>query len=268
MGNPFESARSTLLAWEAEKLGMYPITYWYYQLKGFQCPPVINGHIDGAIVGTPHLEVLRTLKALIPTVLMDVPFSLDVADVPMVNTDWRHGFNQIFARLRELGHRRVGSLHTKPPKEGFPVETPIFEALQATARANGVEIHPECQPEVAISAATHDRVMAELAPRLAALVKAGEITAVVCPGSGYANSLRALFPDLGLRIPEDVSLAEACNGMAAAERGVCMAAHDWPGLVRTALGVLRDLIDGEASHCRELLVRPGFFPGSTIGGVK
>ena len=267
VGCEYESARSTLLAWEAGKLGLYPLTYWYHKLKGFQCPPVINGHVDGAVVGTPHLEVVETLRELLPLVLMDVPFSPETADVPMVNTDWRQGLMQLFARLRELGHRRVGTLCAADPGEGLFNELVIFDALLAAAKANGVEIAPECRPVVNVLPETHERVMAEVAPHFAAHVKAGDISAVVCPCHSYSDSFLRLFPELGLRVPEDVSLAGVHTSFGVREQPVCAVIHDWPGLVKTSLEVLKNLIDGKPSHCREFLVSPGFQQGMTLGGV-
>jgi hypothetical protein len=103
----FHAMHSAMLSMEAERLGLYTITYRYHGAKGFQCPPVLNGHVDGAIVGTPHIEVVKALKNRIPMVLMDVPFSLDLADVTMVNVDTRHGFMRLFEFLRENGHRTM-----------------------------------------------------------------------------------------------------------------------------------------------------------------
>ena len=64
---------------------LFAIPYCYYKQGGFQCPPLLNDLIDGAIIGTPHLEIVNTVKAKVPVVLMDVPFSMDFVDVPMVN---------------------------------------------------------------------------------------------------------------------------------------------------------------------------------------
>lgn len=113
IGNDFQARRSQLLEWDGQRRGLYPITYWYHKLKGFQCPPVLNGHVDGAIVGTPHSEVVAILKDKLPTVLMDVPFTHANVGVPMVNLDYRPGFTALFAALREKGHRSVGVVSSK-----------------------------------------------------------------------------------------------------------------------------------------------------------
>lgn len=268
VGNQYESARSTLIAWEAEKQGMYPLSYWYRHLKGFQCPPVINGHVDGALVGTPHIEVVETLRGMLPMVLMDVPFSPEMADVPVVNTDWRHGFMTLFARLRELGHKRIGTIHAEDPGDGLFNEFVIFDSLLAAAKASGVVIHPECQPVVKVTPETHDKVMAEVAPIFAACVKSGDISAIVCPCHSYAENLLALLPALGVRIPKDVSIASTYTSVGEKEQAFCCLRHDWSGLVKTSLEALKKLIDGKPLYCREFLVSPIYNHGGTAGPAK
>ena len=78
------------LSWQARARNLFAIPYCYYKQGGFQCPPLLNDLIDGAIIGTPHLEIVNTVKAKVPVVLMDVPFSMDFVDVPMVNIDHRY----------------------------------------------------------------------------------------------------------------------------------------------------------------------------------
>jgi len=268
LGNAFEAERSLLLAWEAEKYGMYPISYWYRHLKGFQCPPVLNGTVDGAIVGTPHPEVVEALRGKLPMVLMDVPFSPQMADVPMVNTDWNHGVAQLLAHLRGLGHRRIGVISAADPGEGIFGEADMLGKIVAAARANGIEIHPECQRQVEITPETHERVMDEVSPHYAAHVRTGGISAIVCPNCAYASSFLRAFRPLGLRVPEDVSLATTNYYPQPSAPLICSASNDWPGLVKTSLETLRKSIDGKPLYCQEFLVRPNFHPGSTVGAAR
>ena len=62
------------LSWLARARNLFAIPYCYYKQAGFQCPPLLNDLIDGAIIGTPHLEIVNTVKAKVPVYLMDVPF--------------------------------------------------------------------------------------------------------------------------------------------------------------------------------------------------
>ena len=98
------------LSCKAQCRNLFVIPYSYYQLDGFRCPPLLNGYVEGAIVGTPHLEVVHAVHSRVPTVLVDVPFSPDLSNVPMVNGDWRYGSAILLKRLSELGHRSIAFL--------------------------------------------------------------------------------------------------------------------------------------------------------------
>lgn len=264
IGNEFEALRSSMLAWNAEKMGMFPITYWYYKLKGFQCPPVLNGHIDGAIVGTPHPEVVNILREKIPMVLMDVPFSGNHSEVPMVNLDSRYGFTELFALLKARGHRRIGTISAVGNGEELLNETIYANDLKMAAVFSGIDVHPDCNLVVNVSPETHEAKMAEAAEHFLKYIKSGEISAIVCPTMSYSGSLYRKFSALGLSIPEDVSLTGMEFGYAAPQHDVTSVTYNWQGLIDTSLEVLKSLIDGKKLSCREFLVKPGFHPGSTV----
>lgn len=268
VGNLFEAQRSQMLAWEAEKLGMFPISYWYHKLKGFQCLQVLNGHIDGAIVGTPHLEVVSVLKGKIPLVLMDVPFSLENADVPMVNIDFRYGFMKLFDHLRSLGHRRIGTISSIKSGEGTSTEIPVLNALLEAARMNNIEVHPECDLRENISPETHFKVMEKAAVQFKKYIVKKEISAIVSPSEPYTKTLHALLTDMDVKIPEDVSLAGMNYDINTPANEITSIVYDWPGLIKTSLEVLKNIIDKKQYHCGNFLVRPNFYEGITIGSCN
>ena len=108
------------LSWQARRHSLFVIPYCYYREAGFQCPPLLNDLIDGAVIGTPHLEIVNTVKAKVPVVLMDVPFSMDFVDVPIVNIDHRYGFLCAMNELKKRGHRRVALVSSSfMPEENF-----------------------------------------------------------------------------------------------------------------------------------------------------
>lgn len=264
VGNSFESERSVMLAWEAGKHGLYPISYWYHHLKGFQCPQVINGIVDGAIVGTPHLEVVRTLRGKIPLVLMDVPFSLENADVPMVNIDFRYGFMKLFNHLKNLGHRRIGTISSTSCGDGMSTELPVFNALLEAAGMNDIEIHPECNIREDISPATHLQIMEKAAAQFKKYIVKKEISAIVSPWLSYTETLFPMLTGMGLKIPEDVSLAGVHCEIRTPANNVTSIVYDWPGLIKTSVEALKNMIDKKQTHCGNFLVRPDFYEGVTV----
>jgi LacI family transcriptional regulator, galactose operon repressor len=265
VGSEFEAQRSLMLGWEAEKQGMFPISYWYYKRKGFQCPPVLNGHIDGAIVGTPHLEVVDILKDKIPMVLMDVPFSPQAAHVPMVNLDFRRGFSELMITLKEHGHKRIGLVHSTNRGDGISTEGPVVAAITGAAETNGIEVPPDCYIAEDINPGNHDDMMQEVAARFAEMIRAGKLSAIVLPNMSCAVSLYENLTGAGFKIPEDVSIAGLCSGLEPPQYDITSVMYNWDGLIETSLDVLKSLIDKKSLPCKEFLVAPSFHKGSTIG---
>ena len=266
----FEAMRSLMLLKAAARLGLYPITYRYRHLKGFQCPPVLNGHVDGAIVGTPHLEVVDALRDKIPMVLMDVPFAprLD-ADIPMVNMDYRFGFDVLFAKLRSLGHRSFATLVAKDPGEGVFGETHVVDAMRESAARHGIALADDNRIEMRMSPRTHDSAMAKAMPLLADCIRKRGATALVLPNPAYSLALRPKLAELGIRVPQDVSLAHVHYGLAGDLSDCASVQYAWPDLIETSLKVLNDLIEGPRTlACSEYLIRPEFHVGTTLARAR
>ena len=268
LGNLFEAERSQMIVWEAAKHNLHPLTYWYHHLKGFQCPQVINGIVDGAIVGTPHLEVVRALREKIPLVLMDVPFSLENADVPMINIDFRYGFMKLFNHLKNLGHRKIGTISSAYSGEGTSTELPIFNALLEAARMNDIEIHPECNIREGISPATHLAIMKEAAVQFKKCIVKKQISAIVSPCPSYTETLFQMLSGMDVKIPEDVSLAGVHCELRTPANNITSIVYDWTGLIKTSVEALKNMIVKKQSHCGNFLVLPDFYEGTTVRAYK
>ncbi len=265
----FEAMRSLMLLKEAARLGLYPITYRYRHLKGFQCPPVLNGHVDGAIVGTPHPEVVDALRGKIPLVLMDVPFSPQTDGVPMVNMDLRCGFDLLFAKMRDLGHRQIATLVAKDPGDGLFGEPHLVSLMQEAAKRQGIELSADNRLDIRVTPKTNDKVVAKAAPYMADCIRKRGVTALVLPNSAYSLSLLPTLAELGIRVPADVSLAHVHYGLTDLSADFCSVRHTWPDLVSTSLNVLNGLIEGQNTlACREYLIRPEFHFGTTLVRVR
>ncbi len=263
----FEAMRSLMLLKKASRLGLYPITYRYRHLKGFQCPPVLNGYVDGAIVGTPHPEVVDALRGT-PMVLMDVPFSSQTDGIPMVNMDLRCGFDLLFAKMKDLGHRKIATLVAKDPGDGVFGEPHLVDQMQEAAKLHGIGLLPENRFEIQVTPKTNEKAMAKVIPLLADCIRKLGVTALVLPNPAYSQSLVPKLAEQGIRIPEDVSLAHIQYGLTDLSPDFCSVCYEWPDLVSTSLKVLKGLIEGQDPlACREYLVRPKFHIGTTMGAV-
>ncbi len=265
LGDAFEAERSLLLAWLAQQRGMYPISYWYRRRSGFQCPPVLNGYVDGAIVGTPHAEVVDILEKKVPVVLMDVPFSQDVADVPMVNADWRHGIGSLMAQLADMGHRNLGLVYSTNGGDGVSTEAPKVRIMEETARLAGMNIPEGGDLSDNIVPENHDRMMRELAEACVTLIREQRLTAIVASGEFYAISLRENLLQRGIRVPEDVTIAMTSSGQEGSSSAIAKVTIDWSAMIQTALDVLAAQIGGTSLLCREYSVPVNVIPGASMG---
>lgn len=252
------------LAWQAQMRGQFVIPYCYYQQDGFQCPPLLNGLVDGAIIGTPHLEVVDTVKAKVPVVLMDVPFSTQLVDVPMVNIDYRYGYLIAFEALKKLGHKSVVSVSPGSVMD----DTSIYEhyvrySLREAAALVGMEILPGGELEH-ITSETHEQKMLEMARKLTPEIRSGRLTAITSVNVCYASTLMKYLREMGIRVPEDVSITAPYLWFNPAS-GISNIFTNRAKMIDASLDLLKSLIDGQSLHCYENLIRPEFIPDHSIG---
>ncbi len=269
VGNSFESDRSVLLSWEASKVGLYPISYWYYQRKGFQCPPVLNGTVDGAIVGTLHMDVVNILKDKLPVVMMDVPLTLGCQDATVVNMDSQNCILKIVDELYRLGHRRIGMMYSTHLTDGVSLEIPLMNSFREVALSNNMEILPEWVIADDIVRENNAVMMKKIAEKFKEAVRERAVTAIVCPHTTYATVLYENLVGLGVKVPEEVSIAALIHsGFRPPALEICANLYNWPQMVRTALEVLRQLIDGKKLPFQKYLIKPEYFPGKTLAECK
>ena len=98
-------------------------------------------------------------------------------------------------------------------------------------------------------------------------VRAGRVTAIVAPHIFYHLSLKKEFAELGIRVPEDVSLIGHHLGFEAPPGITCMFS-DREALIEMSLDILHDRIDGKKIRCYENLLRPVLADGGTLGTAK
>lgn len=264
----FEARRSQLIAWSAKQIGLYPITYWYCESEGFQCPLVLNGYVNGALVGTPDLDVVNALREKVPFVLMDVPFTGAISDIPMINIDMRLGFMNLMGILREKGHRSIGTLVAEQIDNRMANETIFHNELLSAARLAGISVPSSCDLRLQITPATHEQKMAEVAAHFKQQINQKNVSAIICPTHTYAKSLLNCFMQMGVNVPDDVSLVGVDSNDGLPEHETTSILYDWPAMIRASLNVLKDLIGGHKTDCREFLIRPRYHEGNTLGRAE
>ncbi|NCU32889.1 MAG: LacI family transcriptional regulator [Candidatus Moranbacteria bacterium] len=256
----------TLLSWEAQKRNIFTIPYCYHTLKGFQCPPVLNGFIDGAIVGLPHIEVVETLRQKIPIVARDVSFSPALAGIPLVNIDYRSGIAELFNVIKSLGHKKFGTIYSLYFGDGtLNKEEKMFHLINKNAMECGVELVPECFMTDKINSENNYEKVVQYAKMVEKPIKQKKISLIICQNH-YAKILYECFMSMNITIPGDISIVSTYSGFSMPPPyEITSLTHDWNKLITSSLDVLQDLIAQKSSPCQEYLIRPGFYKGKTLG---
>jgi len=261
--NPFENYRCQLLSAEAQGRGLNLFHFWYDNVA-FSCQPLINGLVDGAIVGTPHLQLIETLKSYdIETVLLDVAFSLDLAEEAMVNFDLRYGMGLLLGRLKELGHRRIAVMRlVNDPSPTDYIGIRWLKLLEANASAK-MEIDEELSVLRVAPIGKHQPDVREMAKAAAPKIKSGEISAIMCLSDLFAGELISALKEEGLSTPKDVSVTGFTRDWPS-DSNVASAENDWATASKEAVALLKEKIRHPETPNREVLVKPFLFEGSTL----
>jgi len=169
--------------------------------------PARDVAMDGAIVYAcrPTSEDVAWLRRRrLPVVIVD---QTPVAGSMHVNVDDRAGARAAAQHLLDLGHRAIGVL-TLGVEGDDPVDpfgyNASYPGVQRLAGWTDALSAAGVQPDVALAAFRPDQAAYDATRRL--LQRSDRPTALLCFSDAFAaNALRAAT-DLGLRVPEDVSV--------------------------------------------------------------
>lgn len=212
------------------------------------------GRFDGLLICSPDDRQLGELPPDTAAVLLDADPAAN-PDRPTVELDVAAGMRAAVDHLAALGHRRIGYLRSAHSAHTFRTRQAAFAAASA----------PLDVQESAVSLNEGSRAAARAAREL--LAGPDRPGAVVCDDDVVASGLYQAAAELGLRIPDDLSVVGMDNIPVAELLSPPLTTVDLPGeqLGRTGLATLVALLHGElpppvAPLATTLLVR-----GSTAG---
>lgn len=146
----------------------------------------------GFALSDPWMEELKTSQ--IPAVLYDNCIMGNPA-TSYVSVDNDEGMYLAVSHLARLGHDRIGYLGTAPGSHIMNLrQKAFFQAMEQ----NGLEAGPE-------SAGSAEYISECIKKHLPRLLKSG-VSAVICSHDQLAQSVLYHCQELGLRVPEDVSV--------------------------------------------------------------
>jgi len=234
--DPLELRRSMLLTVSAARHGYLMADYFYHMQAGFRCYPYLNNHFDGAIIGSPHADVIKAVKKKIPVVMMDIPKMAGHFGIPSVNMDFMSGIMKVMEELSRRGHTRASLIYSQAPASSW-LEEKLVMYTDMLASKYGVSIVESARyPLENLTEITHNTLLDEVAMHLIPQLRSGAVNAVISVHYAYINTLHDIFQDAGIEAGQYSGIA-----LNAPESGVFpfeAICYDWPKLTDKAVSIL------------------------------
>ena len=245
-----------LMTMESQKRNYCSMHYLYQEKNGFRCPQLMNGLVDGVLIGTSHCDVIHAVAEKVPTVLMDLPFvKEEVRGVPMVNPDWQYGAGLAFDLLYEKGHRKIAFLEGYDKAAASNYRNQI-QFLRNSAGSRGLTVREDYSFRRDFTPEKNETLLREYLSLLIAGVERREITAVYAPDAIFLTLLRPMLEEAGVRVGRDLALVgQQLSADAPGEVSTVYVPRQ--KLFSSSLDLLKGMISGgEALPVTELLIRP------------
>ncbi|MFF3072349.1 LacI family DNA-binding transcriptional regulator [Kitasatospora sp. NPDC057936] len=195
-----------------------------------------TSRFDGLLICSPDDSQLGELPADTPAVFLDADPGTDRAR-PTIELDVAGGMRAAVEHLAALGHRRIGRLRSIHSAYTFRVRQAAFEQAVAELGLDVVELGVRLN-EGHPAARNVARGMLERpdAPR-----------AVICDDDVVASGVYQAAAELGVRVPDDLSVVGMDNVAVAALLAPPLTTVDLPGeeLGRAGTAALAGLLRGE-----------------------
>ncbi len=204
-------------------------------------------HVDGLVISPidpadPDWEQITTA---LPVVVIGDTFTAATA-VGEVLYDNRFGVRCALEHLHGLGHRRVAVL--RPP--GSPTnDRPAERIVTEEARRLGLHLDAATAGYELRDATTRAHELLRRTPRP---------TAVFCFADGFAYGVYEAARDLGIRVPQELSVIGYDDHPISAALGPPLTTFSWNShhLMETAVAMLVAAIEGRPSARRRVVIRP------------
>ncbi|MGW4648887.1 LacI family DNA-binding transcriptional regulator [Kitasatospora sp. NPDC004289] len=201
-----------------------------------------TSRFDGLLVCSPDDSQLGALPSGTPVVFLDADPALADPETgrtrPTVELDVASGMRAAVEHLAGLGHRRIGHLRSTHSAYTFRVRQAAFEQA-----ARGLEV-------IELGVTLNDGQRAARAVARELLSRPDRPHAVVCDDDVVASGLYQAAAELGLRIPDDVSVVGMDNIPVADLLAPPLTTVDLPGeeLGRAGAAALAALLRGEPAE--------------------
>jgi len=232
--------------------------YIYRHQLGFRCRQVVNGLVDGVVMGTQDRALIDNLKRRLPLVLTDI--NVDPGDIGLsvVNTDLCSAYARAFSLIREAGIGVKTAVFCGQESDERAMAS-ILKAenrtveLEKAAGQCGIVIVRKHYFNVSVSPETNEKVLEGIADKICSLVRKEGVRIVALRYLEFRN-LPRMLADRGLRLPDDVVILGVNSMPEKPAAGVIRIVYDWKKLMETAVDVLLQTIEDPERGCGKYLV--------------
>ena len=228
--------------------------YLYRHEKGFHCKQIVNGLVDGVLLGTAHEEIIKGVCNRVPAVLVDMNIEPEELGLPVVTMDEFSGFVQVLNKIKSLGlsgNMAVVTGISHNQRDEFNREWRTKGMLDAAEKC-GVQILPEHCFSVETSSETSDEDMKRLAAKLKTMIHKNGVR-IIGTADLAVSALVCELQKCGFRLPEDVVIVTP-NMSTTETPGVVTLVSDYFNLIGKAVEVLDGHIKGIVTENKKYLI--------------
>ncbi|MBQ6596845.1 MAG: LacI family DNA-binding transcriptional regulator [Lentisphaeria bacterium] len=269
IGDRYTADSAQMFDWLTSQRGYYTANYRYFQQEGFHCPLILDRLVDGAVIGSPHQEVIECVAGKVPTVLLNVGFCTLFPEIPRISAATEPVLRDLMLQARELGHVKAALIGSVRPIEKHYFALDYISLIHRLTDETGFELKKEhCYQPQDLCPANNEQRMDEIAAALLSEIRSGKVTLVFGEDYTYAKSIYSRLLRMGVRIPEEISIITVNSHVpfpTEETRILTSAVHDWKQLYIAAIEVLKDLIAKKDFSCREFMIPAILCPGKTLG---
>ena len=232
--------------------------YIYRHQRGFRCRQIVNGLVDGVIMGTLDKNLIENLKRRLPLVLTDVNVEPEEVGLSVVNPDLCSAYIQAFSQIREAGIDGKVAVFCGIENEKHFLQS-IIKAenrtieLEKAMKQCEIDIEKKHYFNVCVDPDINEMVLEKIADKIFHLVK-NEGVRIIALRYIQFNNLPRMLAERGLRLPNDVVLLGKDSMPEEPVPGVIKIVCDWNKLTQTAVDVLLQTIENPERVCGKYLI--------------
>lgn len=237
--------------------------------EGILPSPVMQQKVEGVIGRFADLETIDAITNQVPCILLDQHIPSPPTKAIQVLTDISLGIGKVMSHLVELGHSRIAFLRCYDNSRRGPV---LWHSYFECMEMNNLDVPGISMKKHDITLDQINQTVENVLPTLIAEVKAGRVTALLCPQDVYAIRVIEGLRKAGLQVPEDISIVGFDDDRLFMARGVpelTTVRIPIDEISKTAMSLMINIKNGAVpNEHRKVLIDPTLIVRASTGKPK